>query len=89
MALNLPMIWAVKPNHLGASGFHRLALTAHEHALVEQSSEYSQGSRFVKPTFVATDRRHVGRVLEGGSAFFGLVAQPIFGDFGLLFFAHG
>ena len=69
-------------------GLWGLAVPAHEHALIDHHLENAQRPGLVHPAFVATDRGHVGRVLERRSTFFGLVAQTVIGDMGFLIVAH-
>ncbi len=71
-----------------SSLFYRLAIAANEHALIEQSLERAQGPGLMKSALVATHRAHVGGPTKRRTTFFGLVSQPISGNFCYFRFAH-
>lgn len=72
------------------SDFDGLAVSAHEHALVEQPLEGAQSTRFVQAAFVAA---HAGccvpRATKWRPSGFGFVAKSVAGDLGGFISAHG
>ena len=65
-----------------------LAVSAHEHALVEHAFEAAQCTGLVQPAFVATHAGTSARGCKWTATFFGFVSETIARDFCDVVFAH-